>query len=304
MNQTNRILRLTIAVFTLFPFLAGDAVLSQTTRPAKRGEVHYRKGSSLAHNGRGPEALVEFNKAIDANPNDPRYFVARAECMETSIPSVLAKAAEGDERRQASNVVSRIESDIDAALRLDPKYARAYFARASYRAGLDHLKLWESTLVLTDFDRAIELEPKNAEFHFGRGGYYLNRLKDETRGLADYATAIRLQPRNVEYLEARGHYYHTIGEYEKVILDLTEVLNIRPRRSLSRNSRALAYLYLGHNAKALNDINLALRYARGIEHPLLSTRAIIYRKMGQVKLAEADERRAEEVLQKMVRNFD
>ena len=111
-------------LFMMFPF---DTLQSQTKPNTRHGEENYCRGLSLAANRLGcQEAMTEFNKAIEINPNDARYYTSRSECRSF----VLANTSVEVSRRLEPRVKAEVAADLGRAIELDPRYAPAYFARA------------------------------------------------------------------------------------------------------------------------------------------------------------------------------
>ena len=88
--------------------------------------------------------------------------------------------------------------DFDTAIRLDPKYAACYFARANarYRKG-------QYDRAIADFDEAIRLDPKNAVAFFTRGCAYDDKGQHD-RAIADFDEAIRLDPNFTQAINIRA----------------------------------------------------------------------------------------------------
>jgi tetratricopeptide (TPR) repeat protein len=286
-------------------------LVAQTSRITKPGEVNYRKGKAFEKKSQCRLALVEFDRAIKADPSEPKYYVARAECAYvTEWFDVMSKSFAGSGGSQNKEVLahetaswlSRIDGYLAEALRLDPSHAQAYFFRAKWYSmnyqrersyGMRNQPILRApAAILADFDRAIELEPKNTEFYVGRGEFYLWGLDDKERGFRDYATAIKLQPKNINYLKRRAENYRMSRDYKSAVGDLTAILKLNPRSRNIRSTRADCYLELGEYADALNDINAEMRYFPKEKASALHFRASVYRKMGKVELAEADVKRA------------
>jgi len=75
------------------------------------------------------------------------------------------------------------------------------------------------------------------------------------------------------------------------IRDFSSVLKFDSTDNLARLYRARAYGRTGENAKALADLNLVLKQAPYFAKDVLQERSKIYRAMGNVKAAAADEQR-------------
>lgn len=99
-------------------------------------EQHYNAGVDLYDQGRFSEAIVEFNEAIELEPE-----MAEAYCNR------------GAAYIQLGNYERAIE-DLDEAIRFDPQYADAYRNR-----GFAYFLLGEFDGAVEDLDEAIRLDP-------------------------------------------------------------------------------------------------------------------------------------------------
>ena len=122
----------------------------------EREALRYRdQGMTKLSEQRYREAVVDFNSAIDLNPDAAVPYAGRG----------YAKLILGDYRE------ARV--DFDEATRADSEYAEAYIGRAQAR-----MVLGEYPEALSDFDVAIRLAQKSGEAYFGRGAH-----ADRSRGL-------------------------------------------------------------------------------------------------------------------------
>lgn len=94
--------------------------------------------------------------------------------------------------------IDRAIVDFDEAIRLDPKYADAFYNR-----GIAYAETGQYNRALADFDEAIRLNPKNADFFANRGSAYVIRGQHD-RAIADYDEAIRLNPRHTPAINRRA----------------------------------------------------------------------------------------------------
>ena len=106
----------------------------------------FTSGAEKLGSGDYRGALVDFNKAIELNPEDPESFFYRG----------LAKAKSGD--FQGSIV------DYDKAIQLKPNNLDSYGSRGIAKARLGDLEG-----AIQDFDKAIEISPKDGNAYFNRG---------------------------------------------------------------------------------------------------------------------------------------
>jgi tetratricopeptide (TPR) repeat protein len=107
------------------------------------------------------------------------------------------------------------------AIRLDPKYAEAYFRRGTLRSNFG-----QKQKAIEDFDQAIRLNPKYAEAYNNRGIARAG-LKDLKGAIADYDQAIRLDPKlaPAAYLN-RGIDRAELGDKQGAIADLQKAADL------------------------------------------------------------------------------
>ena len=143
--------------------------------------------------------------------------------------------------------LDRALADYDEAIRLDPKYAGAYFnrviptpTRATWTApsptttrpsastrntpgptstGVIPTPTRATGPPVADYDAALRLDPKLA--------YTLPAAKLE-RAIVDYDEAIRLAPNNAVYHRNRGDTYRLKGEYDKAPATMTKPSHCYP----------------------------------------------------------------------------
>jgi tetratricopeptide (TPR) repeat protein len=104
----------------------------------ERGLLYERK-----HDGR---AIADFNRAVQLDRVEPRYYVARAAS------------------HHGHGSYARAVDDYTAALNLQPDRAALWFAR-----GNSHYCLGNYAKAIADYTRTIELERNNGEAYFWRG---------------------------------------------------------------------------------------------------------------------------------------
>lgn len=117
-------------------------------------------------------------------------------------------------------------SALDDAVRLDPQNPHAYRWRGGAR-----YERQEINEAIADLDRSIQLDPKEPDAYFLRGLTYSGIEKWE-RGLADLTSAIELAPRGdirlVRFYAVRGNINSNKGDDEEAVLDYTEAIKLDP----------------------------------------------------------------------------
>jgi tetratricopeptide (TPR) repeat protein len=134
-------------------------------------------------------------------------------------------------------------AEYDAAIRLNPDSAEAYFNR-----GLARTKLNQRPAAIADYDEAIRLNPNFAEAYLYRG--YLKdylALRESVMAachaalrsaISDFDEAIRLGLELSDLLHAyyrRGEAKYNLDRYEAAIVDFDEALRLNPNNSEVRD---------------------------------------------------------------------
>ena len=158
-----------ISLLLLAAFHVGAAVIPGAQEAATLDRIQ------AAYNQGNPRAALELaDKAILANPSDPRLFFYRARIHEEM---------EAHEKAIA---------DFNDTVRLDPSVALAYQHRGS-----EHFKLGHIQESIRDFDIFIQLSPDQAPHHWQRGiaYYYAGEFQ---KGRAQFEAHQKVNPNDVE----------------------------------------------------------------------------------------------------------
>jgi tetratricopeptide (TPR) repeat protein len=243
------------------------------------------------------QALRDFTRAIELEPNAARYYQARASThMDMGQPDLalddVAHATQlnpEDSGTWVDQGWAHLETgdfqgalrDFDRALQIDPDNPHVISARASAM-----LRLGDIDAALRNWDRAIEIEPTVASFWLDRG--WAHKLKGDLKGARDdFERAIRLEPDNSDAYRGRGAVILDMGDPEQAILDYTRAIELTPHDTGALRDRAWAYRESGQYREALEDLDEALR--REPEEPWsYLDRAVVHESMDNLDQAIAD----------------
>lgn len=152
---------------SLFPDFVGFAYIQRSDAPylIPDAEKYIRRGAEADQRGQYPEAIANFTKAIELNPDYAEAYYFRG----------LTYSGQG-EHDQAIQ-------DFTKAIELNPKLAEAYCFRSFVYEGQD-----EHDLAIQDSTKAIELESDYAEAYAIRGLAWLH-LKKWQKAKSDLTTA-------------------------------------------------------------------------------------------------------------------
>ena len=251
------------------------AYTKQIAADAGNVEAYYNRGRAFQFNGDYDQAITDFTKYIALNTSNKEYL------------------ADGYNLRASSykkkNLLDKAIADYSKAIELVPTSAdfwsnrgNAYAAQKSYDAAIP------------DFTKAIALAPDFAGAYVNRGHAFLNK-GDDALALADFTKAMQVDPKEAEAYYNRAVIEGRRGEYSKAIADYDVYISLNtdniPYLADGYLNRSLAYLNTGNLAQALKDATAAVDLAPK-DPKTYGARAAVYRKMGKIALAEADEKKA------------
>jgi tetratricopeptide (TPR) repeat protein len=174
-----------------------------------------------------------------------------------SVEDLLAQAVDYVAKGRADEAIAA----CTAALRLDPKLARAYVIRCeAYDLKRDFKQ------AMRDVTEALRLDPKNPAAYVNRGMLRQEYLSDHQGGVEDSSEAIRLDPKRVVAYSNRGIAYADLGQWNKALADHNQAIALDPNYAAAYSNRA----YVKHNQKqyadALRDSDTAIRLNPNVSH--------------------------------------
>ena len=176
--------------------LWGDVLISHP----ESLRAHFNRGVAYADKGRYAEAIADFTKAIQLNPDVPDHYKVR-----------------GDAYRKIGKFEQAI-ADYNKVIELVPNNALTYFDRAcAYDSKGDFNK------AVHDYTMAIEIDPRNSiKAYNNRGSIYYLR-GDFDLAIADYNKIIEMRPGFAKAYNDRAAAYLQKKEYDKSRRDVKKV---------------------------------------------------------------------------------
>ena len=216
-------------------FVSGTLTVAQSTIDRNSPEVRRQRARTYLSRGKLADALAEFDKVIQQEPNAPANLVERGQ----------VHAADGSHDKAVS--------DFNQAIQAGVRSAEVFVARARSYAAKGVL-----TLAFADFDEALRLEPGNASVYLHRGQVHEdNKMND--RALADYSEAITLDSTQARFFCARGMVYHRKGESDLALADLIRALSLDPGSAEAYYGRGQVYGRKENPDQAVADYSEAIR---------------------------------------------
>ena len=161
------------------------------------------------------QAVKDFNRAIQLEPNTAKNYIYRAQCNRSTDKNLAI-------------------SDFNKAVELAPKNSYVYVARGNFYD--QDLKDFSSALA--DYTRAIELERRENElalYYYNRGGIY-QKINDYSRAIDDYTRGIKIindsqqkNPLLAWIYMKRGECYKNLGNNGQYQADLKKFEELQRR---------------------------------------------------------------------------
>ena len=226
----------------------------------KIGEKYYTEGVSAAKQGDYVTAIYWFEKAIPLRPRDPKVYFANANAyaaLARMYDDSVSTAKNDNETEDAfltsDEYIANAVSDYNMAIKLNPKCADYYYARAMCVRGERPFEAF------ADFDRVIKANPRNIEAYYYRGLTYFEGGNYKL-AIADATRVISLNPNYAEAYCIRGaslyfRYYKNKPEsdYQKAMSDFNTAIKIKPSYDKAYYYRSLAYKHNRDFIHAISD---------------------------------------------------
>lgn len=184
----------------------------------RESAIYFFKGASYASKGQYQQAMDNYNKALEMEPNFTNAYINRGLLYRGNKQYDLAlkdytRALEIEPRSATAynnrGVLYRIKgqyelaiSDYNSAIKIDSKFAGAY-----YNLGvIYHRYKNKFNQAIHFYSKAIETNPKYPDAYDNRGHVYIMKLRDKEKGCSDFSEACKLgQCKN--YRTAKQHGY-------------------------------------------------------------------------------------------------
>jgi len=160
-------------------------------------------------------AISFYSKAIELDPDDPRYYLARGYAYGRKGWDSVLKKDHSVAAEQYDNAIS----DYNKAIKLNPVNPTFYGMRATFV----YTEKEQYKEAISDYTKAIELKPEDAFYYKLRGHIYAYIVYKYDKAISDYSKVIELEPEDTSSYANRGALYKMLGDvkemnwYEKAI---------------------------------------------------------------------------------------
>jgi tetratricopeptide (TPR) repeat protein/Txe/YoeB family toxin of Txe-Axe toxin-antitoxin module len=193
------------------------------------------RGNAQLEMGNKKGAIDDYTKAININPNDTETYYYR-----------------GNAYKQIGQKQKAID-DYTQALKLNPNDANGY-----YKRGATRVNLGDNKGAIDDYTQAIKLDTNDANAYYNRGAARVN-LGDNQGAIDDYNQALKLDPNHANAYHNRGVSRYKLGDNQGAINDYNQALKLDPNHASAYHNRGVSRYKLGDNQGAIDDYNQALK---------------------------------------------
>jgi tetratricopeptide (TPR) repeat protein len=183
-------------------YLAAISLYDETIRKQPQAYLYNNRGNAKYALGNRQEAIIDFSRAIDGNPNDFLAYYNRG----------MAKSSLGNPKQAII--------DYDRAITLNPKFAQAYVGR-----GIIKYESGNKKDAISDLDRAIFLDSNYIEAYYNRG-VINTEIGNKKSAIVDYDRVIALSPKDAAAYLNRGINKFQSGNKQGGIFDVSRAANL------------------------------------------------------------------------------
>jgi tetratricopeptide (TPR) repeat protein len=241
---------------------------------------YFQKGSSLFQQSNFTDAIIQFDKAINLNPNYTEAYGDRGASKANlgQYEGAIADYQKAEELGLKTSILysnwgyayyqlkqpDKAQTYLEKALEIDPNNGSAYRWRGDIKYDKNDNKGAEQ-----DYTRAISSNP-NASNYFARGlAFYY--LKDYKKAIADMDKAIQLNPNAAQYYFDRGDAKDMINDFDGACRDWQTAKDKGysvPDYKIKRCTPQIVYVPNGE-LSGCNEIKP--KYNKGLDNKLLIT---------------------------------
>ena len=285
--------------------------------------VYASQGTRNYFEGRYDEAIADFDKVIELNPENTYAYYNRG-LSKFRLADLESK--KGNTEKAKGLYEAGIEDSTRAIQRI-PEDANAYHNRAGGKFRLARLETDLAKVqqyyqdAIDDWTQVIHLNPELADPYSNRGAAkaLLGESKADQKNITEiqalYASAIQdcthaiqLNPENPDSYINRGYAQYRLGKtksdqgdtagaqalYTASVRDCTQAIQLNPEKDAAYSNRGVAKAALGNTKGAIEDFDAAIRL-NPEEAEYFHERGLAKDALGEKEAAKADFEKAKEL---------
>jgi tetratricopeptide (TPR) repeat protein len=216
-----------------------NALKYDNLSPIRKASIHSDRGVAHWRMKKTEQALADFRKAIEFNPQYPQVY--------NNMGNVHMDMNRHEDALKA----------FSKAIELAPTYGVAYNNR-----GVANFELGNVDEAIVDFTTAVRYLTLNAVPHNGRGRAYLTKGKNYA-ALRDLSRAVKLNSTYGMVFLSRARAYAKLKEYQLAVKDFTHAISLARMEPQLYFERGQAYQSLNSYLPAISDYTKTIDLAPG-----------------------------------------
>ena len=265
--------------FSRAVFLIEESKGEQWLEPKEMAELYLLRGSALMYDSEVAafddpdvfhQVLEDFEQAIDAQPNQPLYYLLRGQLYLNCRFAQYIREAKEDFAQVLSLEPDNLNANklMGQVLSREESYDRAIYYFSKVLAESDDKETYlyrgvsyfrtrppDFAAAAADFGKAQEFLPRLEELYIWRSQCF-QEMGDTRAAVAEYDRLIDLAPHKAGYYIDRGVIRNEVDP-EGALADYNRALEIEPH-PLAYNNRAAYYRSTGQHEAAIQDAKAAL----------------------------------------------
>jgi tetratricopeptide (TPR) repeat protein len=244
--------------------LLGKVVHKPSSSPELLATLYQRRGAICHSREEFPEALSNYNHALEFVPDETRTYTLRGNvyrwmggyqqaikdfdyALELNSKNTQAYTYRGLAYLQQGKYEQALE-DCNRALELKPKEGWSYVSRSMVYRGM-----FEYQRAIEDCNTAIQLDPEHASRAYFQRGITYRELENYQQAVQDFDQAIERDPYFTQNYLFRGMTYHELKDYQQAIRNFGKAIELTPRNAWAYSRRASVYLRVHNTQQARAD---------------------------------------------------
>ncbi len=229
-------------------FLPGCATQAKLQR-LKEASAHYKLGMSYLNDQQTQQAFVEFQKAIEFNPDDrdSHYALGHIYVVQSKYDEAqqaFKKALKIDpDYSEAHNYLGKVyeqKGDLDKAIReyqkalANPTYATPDIAH--YNLGLIFHRKGQFDVAIAEYQKAVQINADHLLAHYALAQLYADRGKFQ-ESVSSYKEVLRLFPDSAEARYRLAWVYLKSNDRTEAISEFSTLMQRLPDSELAKRSQ-------------------------------------------------------------------
>ncbi len=259
--------------------LAFSALVGMPNGLQAQAEHYFDKAFRAESAGDYSEALVFYTLAIESDPENEIFYIARGDLV-----SSMRRSALSVQEKMSSPAFQKAQADYNRALELQPQSYLAYMSRGTLFYNHYHYDKAKA-----DFDKAYKLAYYVEDKIYAQGarGSVKFKMNEVDGALRDLEAALQMDTTNAYLLNELGFIYLQLERFGTARDYYEQILRHDPENLVAFANIGFTHLQAGEYTRALSIYNDAI-----FHHPnrafLYSNRALLYHQLGMTERAVAD----------------